>query len=270
MTSDIGYYQHMPISLRYVYEVHYLNKIRNHMKYIMIGMVLSIGILSCSKEQPEIHEENLQTEAPVTAAGLVSLDELEIGDEWNYLLFKGENYYDQANGNYTFTGDTLNVEVCGLKDGKYVVSEKITEGSTMFHEENDYYYYYPDSVFTNFWQVRNDSLIITQKDDPFFSSHILLGQTNSLNLLEFQDNLVEMNGWKTTYPYIESYVEAHVIDGEISGITYPFLNVLINNIAMAVDGDGLTYIYNRDDGIVSSSRYSWWTSTGVGWELIVD
>lgn len=237
------------------------------MKYLLIGIAFVVTIFSCSKETPKMYKEDLLLSLPTGSAAVISLDDLEIGDEFNYILFKAESYFDPTNTNIEYTGDTLNVEVCGFRDGKFVVSESFTPGSSIFNSTQDYFYGEQDSVYTNYWHIRNDSLIIEQKDDPQFISHLFIWNPISLNLQEFTENEVEMNGWKIDHPFSEANFESYVIDGEIGGLSYPYLNVLTNNAAMASDGDGYTVIYHRDHGIVSSSSYSAWTSQGVGWEL---
>jgi len=235
------------------------------MKQFILGLSLFLTLTSCSKQAPETFKENITTNVDIIPT---SLDNLEIGDEFNYILFLAESYIDPDNTNVEYPGDTLNVEVCGFKDGKFVVQEKITEGSAMFNNQTTYYYLGQDSIFTNFWHIRNDSLIIEQKDNNTFQSHLFLGHPISLNLLDFDDHQVEMNGWKTDFNVSEYNMESYVVDGEIGGFTYPYLNVFTNNYAMALDGDGFTFIYNRDHGVVSSSTYSSWTSEGIGWELL--
>jgi len=235
------------------------------MKHLIIGLTLLLTITSCSKQEPTVFTEEIAMEMLPTPN---SLDELEIGDEFNYILFLAESYVDPDNTNVEYPGDTLNVEVCGFRDGKFVVSEKLTPGSAIFSNPEFYYHLGQDSVYTNLWHIRNDSLIIEPKDDNSFNSHLFLGQPISLSLLEFDEIEVEMNGWKTDFSVSEYNMESYVIDGEIGGFTYPYLNVLTNNFAMAYDGDGFTYIYHRDHGIVSNSTYSAWTSEGIGWELL--
>lgn len=235
------------------------------MKYLLIGIALVVNIFSCSKEAPNTFKEDILLSLPAAPIGL---DDLAIGDEFNYILFKAESYQDPNNTNFEYTGDTLNVEVCGFRDGKFVVSESFTSGSSIFNSTQDYYFGEQDSVYTNYWHIRNDSLIIEQKDDPEFLSHLLKWNLMSLNLQEFTENEVDMNGWKIDHPFWESNFESHVIDGVIGGNSYPYLNVLTLNAAMAGDGDGFTIIYHRDNGVVSSSSYSAWTGQGQGWELL--
>jgi len=235
------------------------------MKHFILLFTLFLTINACTKQDPTVFKEDITTNI-----GLIptSLDELDIGDEFNYILFLAESYIDPDNTNVEYPGDTLNVEVCGFRDGKFVVSERITEGSAMLANDEFYYHLGKDSVYTNLWHIRNDSLIIEQKDNNTFQSHLFFGHPVSLNLLDFDITEVEMNGWKTSFNVSEYNKETYVIDGEIGGFTYPYLNVLTNNEAMASDGDGFTFIYNRDHGIVSSSTYSSWTSEGIGWELL--
>ncbi len=236
------------------------------MKNIIIGITLSLFAFSCSKETPEPIQMSIEN----TVSPAVGFDDLEVGDEFNYVYFLGESYYDTDNSNYQFTRDTLNFEVCGFKDGKFVVQEKITPASAILNEEVDYWLPQADSVFTYLMYVRNDSLITEQYKDMTFQSHLFNSEPRNLTLRPYVESDYDILGWKTTFPYHEDLKEIQINNADISGNIYPSLNVLMNNIAMAADGDGLSYFYSKEDGIVRTSRYSWWTSQGVGWELLIE
>ena len=64
----------------------------------------------------------------------------------------------------------------------------------------------------------------------------------------------------------EGYTENYTLFGK----TYGFLNVIVENSAMALDGNGETYVFSKPCGIVRSSTYSWWTQEGYGWDLLPD
>ena len=79
---------------------------------------------------------------------------------------------------------------------------------------------------------------------------------------------VEILGWKTSLNYCECRQTGYTENYTLFGKTYPRLNVLVENSSMAVDGNGETYVYSKSNGIVRFSTYSWWTQSGVGWDLL--
>lgn len=75
-------------------------------------------------------------------------------------------------------------------------------------------------------------------------------------------------GWKTSLPSWADRYEGYTKNYSLFGRTYSYLNVIVENSAMASDGNGETYIFSKPFGIVRSSTYSAWTSQGYGWDLI--
>lgn len=235
------------------------------MKNFILATIMILTICSCSKESPEIHQETIHNSPPVKAIGF---EDMQVGDEFSYLHFIGESYGDPENGNYAFTKDTLNFEVCGLRDGKFIVSERITPGSTILNEETDYYLPYADSIFTYFMFIRNDSLITEPFENKTFNSHLYKRKPINLSLAPFVENGTEIFGWKTTFPYHEGIQSVLIPNAEIAGSIYQDLNVYMLNVAMQLDGNGYSYSYNKESGMVRTATYSWWTSTAWGWEIL--
>ena len=79
---------------------------------------------------------------------------------------------------------------------------------------------------------------------------------------------VEITGWKISFPSWSERYEGYTENYMLFERTYPYLNVIVENSAMALDANGETYIFSKPFGIVRASTYSWWTSTGYGWDLI--
>ena len=230
------------------------------MRTVLLFLALIVSIMSCSKT------ENMQSGVVLPMQGF---DEWEIGDEFRYQLFMGGNFLDDDNPDYTVFADTLVLEVCGITDGRFVISEKLTPNSAIF-DSDDNYYYQKDSVYTNYWTIRNDSIVMEQKDDNTFNSHLFVGGVRSLSLEEFTENETELFSWKIAEPQGNYHGDFFVRDGVINGVEYPHMNVHGNLNAMAADGPGFLYFYNREDGFIRTATISGWTGTSVGWERIPD
>ncbi len=229
-------------------------------------IIISIVYFSCSKEGP--NDDSQESSA-------MNLDDLQPGQKFQFILLIGESYYDADNTSFVYTGDTLELEVLGIENDKYILKEALLPSSTVFQiSDNSYYWNHPDSVYTNYWYIQNDSLIFEPVDGgPYMRSHLLfhpfgLYGDSGIDLTEFTDAKVTLEGWKTSWPYVENQVELYAEDVELLGNKYDRLNVLIANIPMQVDGNGSTYIYSRQHGLVRTSTYSWWTSQGIGWDRI--
>lgn len=237
------------------------------MKFVLVYFCLYFLLTACNKNEPEVFQENISSTAPFAMSGL---DDLEIGDEFRYELFLGENYYDDDNPNFELRPDTLVLEVCGISsEGKYVISERFTEHSSIFTTEEIYYpYNNADSVFTNYWVIENDSLKLEEKAHDGVLSHLFLFSTPSLPLQEFDENETELFGWKIVGAIDEFNSNLFVKNGEIGNFIYEHINVVVDNYATVVDGPGFLYFYNRDDGIIRTTTYSSWTGMGVGWQRI--
>ncbi len=233
--------------------------------YHLFYFTVLMTIFACEKSETDPYYDTLSYTAPVNLAGF---DDLEVGDEYRYVYFLGENYFVQDNCNYEILSDTLEIEVCGIEDGKYVVSEKINPNSAML---NDDYYFFKDSVFVNYWSIRNDSLIIDQHpSNENFYSHLFLRNPNSLSLIEDMENETEICGWKTTDSGYEWETMQHALNDTIAGEIFPHINITINNVSMALDGPGYSFYYTLEDGILRTSEYSAWTGAGVGWERLLE
>ncbi len=83
----------------------------------LILILLFIGLLSCTKDEMHVDDTGFKN---------MDFDNLEIGDVFRYILLNGESIWDENNSNFNYTGDTLEVEVVDIQNGKYVVSESIS------------------------------------------------------------------------------------------------------------------------------------------------
>ena len=232
------------------------------MRSLLIIITVSMLLTSCVKDHQLSYDCNHGADLSMR---IMNLDQLVKGQKFRFLLFIGEVYDSETNNDFTYTEDTLEVEVLQAENGAYLISEKITAGSQMRRSDTPYYWGDPDKVYINTWRVRNDSLFVGA-GPSLWTSHLLFNHQFSLS--EFQAVEIEVRGWKTSYPYTESDVELYTNNFSLFCWDYDRLNVFINNSAMRVDLPGNTTFYNRENGIIRTSIYSWWTSEGIGWDRL--
>ena len=197
----------------------------------------------------------------------MDLDNLEVGQKFYYTLFTAEEVYNDENVDFTYTGDTLELEVISEGSGSFLIRERLTPKSNMLVNETNYYHHQePDYSAENYWTVLNDSLFLTDSLEAV-ESHLLT--RSKLNLINFEEEGVEMNGWKTSFPFSERDFQFYLLDYTLNEQFYDRLNVFINNTPMSYgDNDGATIVYSRNHGIVRSSRYDAWVGNGTGWDRI--
>lgn len=235
------------------------------MKNTSILFILTlITLAACNKSEP--FQQNMTNTPRVS---LLGFEDFEIGDEIKYQLFLGGNLLDDDNPDYEVRKDTLILEVCGVQDGRYVISEKLSASSEIF-SNGENYYHYEDSIFTNYWYAINDTIYMQPKGNNTYASHLFVGIPKALGLNEFSENETELFSWKISEPGGNYQGEFFVKDGIINDNLYPHINVYGNLYAMAADGPGFLYFYNREDGFLRTATISGWTGKAVGWERIKD
>ena len=192
---------------------------------------------------------------------------LKTGQKFRYILLVANGYYSQDSTNFIYTGDTLELEILDYDNEKYLISEKISPWSNMMINSDEYYWNVKDSVYSNYWLIRNDSLVIESKH-AYVRSHLMFIFLPKLSLKEFDGEEVQITGWKTSFPYTESNHELFTKNYTLLGENYERLNIHINNSFMQADGPGYTTIFSKEYGIVRTSTYSWWTGEGIGWDKL--
>jgi len=213
----------------------------------------------------------------------MNLTNFEEGQEFKYILLEGFDYRGETD-QFSYTGDTLILKVLETLNDSVLISERITEHSSMKKTTNHPYtnfHSWPemkDQVFTNYWIIRNDSLIFEGSEGKAFSSHLItdiwwLRNGRNLSLKVFAGQQVEITGWKTSYqyPYTEpSQVELELfaINYELFNKNYDHLNILIDNAALAGDASGKTTVYSKQHGIVKTSNYFTFPHIGIGWDRL--
>lgn len=217
---------------------------------------------------------------PVEIAGdpntsfLFDFDNLEIGQTFQFTLLSGERYFDnEAKDLFSYTNDTLEIELVDITEDVFTFEERILPTSAMFNSADNYYWMGKDSVYTHEWKIENDTLKITAVDELWIQSHLFFGGNFweggvFIPLYPFTGEEAAIDGWKTTKDYCECDMDLYTENFTLFGIQYDRLNIAIRNTPMQGDGNGSTYLYNITDGIVRSINYSWWTGKGLGWDRI--
>lgn len=201
---------------------------------------------------------DVSPEADQNVAANLVLTALEVGQESRYLGFVGENYRDADKTEFSYTGDTLIVEVVEQTSEGFVVEEYLSDGSvsdTLAQKTKIVY----------LLNVENDQLTATSRTGRGSASALY---RFNLDLSDGAGDEVQLAGWKTTLSYCECNKEGFLTGQQVLGKTYDRLNMIQENLGMAVDGPGFTYIYSGDDGMVRQYTVSWWTNTGEGWDLL--
>lgn len=196
----------------------------------------------------------------------ISFDNLAIGQKSTYLELIGEDYYNHSTENFVYTDDTLSLEIINQDANGFLVEERAhytgTVSNWLEHEKDSVYHYY--------FKVENDTLKIKPKNNPYLQSRIFgyhVGQTG-LPLAEYTNNTIAIQGWLTSVPYCECYHDGYTTNYTLFDETYDRLNVIVQDSPMALDGNGETYLWSKEHGLVRFVTYSWWTSTGHGWNLL--
>ena len=227
--------------------------------YFLFFLILATGI-SCTKSD----DIDCGCNNPPPETGNF-LENLNIGDKLYYTMLTGEDYHDQTQEIYNYTGDTLELEVVDKSDAGVVIIQRITAGSNMMLSDTANYYFNKDSVYTNTWKIEGDSLII-EPGGEFSQTHLLSVFRMKLN--DYNVPETGLTGWRTTYPYAEANTLLYTTDYTLFGHHYDTLSVYIRNQPMSYDGNGSTVVYSESTGIVRTSTYGWWTQHGYGWDRI--
>jgi hypothetical protein len=207
----------------------------------------------------------------------MDLMNLREGQIFRYVLLRGSDYFSN-NDNFYYCGDTLQLEVLDVDGDRFLISERVTDLSNMKVNNDESYYYYgvdKDATYTNYWIIRNDSLIFEPITDEFKShlivswvAHAYSAYNPNLPLGSFDGEEVQITGWKSSYPYYEGNVKLFTNNYNLLDHYYDFLNILINNYQLAGDLSGYTTVYSPRYGIVKTSTYDFWPSEGIGWDKL--
>lgn len=229
--------------------------------FVSVATLLATSLYSCKKE----HIRGGDT--PVESPDRIRFDSMAVGQKSKYLGLLGEEYF--ANNNiFHYTTDTLIWEVVGQDANGFLIRESMKYVGS--EPESPWFAYTKDQVIEFYLNFDNDTLRVTEPGKDFLSSRLVGYRTDDwrLPLNEFNSGFLQIDGWKTSLGYCTCRREAYTVDYEQLGATYPLLNVLVDNRAMAFDGNGETCIYSKRYGIVRFTLYSPWTQRGEAWNLL--
>lgn len=202
---------------------------------------------------------------PPPVANPIKFDAMAVGQKLHYKALLGYNYYSSTD-TFVYIQDTLQLEIIGQDDKGFLVEERLqyTNDSVVWFKNDR------DSIYHYYIRLENDTLRFMPLGSNYLASRIFENELvhSGLPLVAFNDQKVQINGWKTSLDYCECRRTAYAEDYTLFGKNYERLNILINNTAMALDGSGHTYMYSSSQGIARFSTYSWWTQNGYGWDLI--
>lgn len=191
----------------------------------------------------------------------------QVGQQSRFVLFKGEDYKSNTNFDFTYTNDTLVIEVLEKKSDGYYVREFLSPGSASLNGQNNVAF---ADLEIYYFLEKNGNLIRIKYPNFRQNSRLFLFPSEfggTINLEETVDPQVEVKGWKTNLPYSTGYVEA-ATSLDLFGKSYKNLNFMMDNRPMKQRGSGITHIYNKDYGMVRVSEYSSLTGKGYGWDLL--
>lgn len=202
---------------------------------------------------------------PASQAPAIQFEAMAVGQKSHYIALLGYDYYSTKD-TFVYTDDTLQLEIIAQDNNGYLIEETfqyVGDVSPWFEFEKD-------SIRRYYVKIRNDTLQFTPVGSPYLESHIFTYQTSQsgLPLADFSSPKIDIHGWKTSLDYCECRRTGYTEDYTLFGEHYDRLNILIANAPMAVDGNGDTYVYSRNKGIVRFSTYSWWFQNGYGWDLL--
>ncbi|MBK6263858.1 hypothetical protein JKA74_02320 [Marivirga sp. S37H4] len=204
----------------------------------------------------------------------MDLMNLKKGQIFRYVLLWGSDYYHSDT--FYYSGDTLQLEVLEVNGDSLLISETITDLSNMKFEQDYSYSWFSDrdAVHTNYWIMRNDSLIF-EPISGRFKSHLIghdhmtdIPYNINLSLRLFNEEEVEITGWRTSYPYTEDHVELFTNNYSLFGNQYDHLNINIYNLRLGSDAFGFTTVYSKEYGIIKTSKYLFFTKSGIGWDKL--
>jgi len=203
---------------------------------------------------------------PIPNPGPISFENLAIGQTSKYLGLWGEDYYNDNNDIFGYTDDTLELKIVGQDAQGFKVRES-------FHYVGDVVDWLKpdkDSVYYYYLEIVNDTLRIHPGQANNFLSRIFAYHTSKsgLPVANITSPKIEITGWKTAMTYCECRRTGFAENYSLFGQNYPLLNVVVENSPMSFDGNGETYVYSKSDGIIRFSTYSWWTQSGIGWDLL--
>jgi len=197
----------------------------------------------------------------------IRFDALAVGQISRYIGLNGYHYYPSiVNSPFEYTDDTLRLEIVAKDASGYKVAETLHYVGAV----NDWIDSQMDSTFYYYLRVSNDTLRITPINSNYVRSRIFAHHASryGIPLQKIESPKVEIKDWRTSLPSWADRWEGYTENYTLFDKTYDYLNVIVENTAMGLDGLGETYVFSKSYGIVRFSTYSGWTGEGYGWDLI--
>lgn len=234
-----------------------------NLKLLLCLMTICIlSLFSCNSNNDEMEDFIHEDSNPISFTNPV------VGQNSFYRGLYQNLRENGQESTYTSINDTLSVWVeKDLGGDKYLFLEALTEGSEN-HEFviSDTIGYVVDLSDPDVLQLGRID------DDPFVNSYSQLFDDveRSFSLLKLTEHEATINGYDIELPFDNElgYLPGYTENYELLGNTYVHLNVIINNEAMAFDGNGITILYSAENGVVQSLVYNGFSGIGIGWELL--
>ncbi|MEI6410814.1 MAG: hypothetical protein WCR52_15600 [Bacteroidota bacterium] len=190
---------------------------------------------------------------------------MQVGQKSRYLMLRGQHYFDQNNyDQFEYLPDTLIVEITAQNGPDFTFKEYFTNGSAPVGSGS--YVVYQSNALTYLARVENDTFKTILNGAQ--SSRLFRFGKVALPLAHFSSNPTSIQGWKTTLPVNQSFITAYTTNYNLFEKVWPFLDIMIDNKYLALDGPGATYIYESQTGIARTSSYSTGALYGYGFDFL--
>lgn len=235
--------------------------------FILFALLSSVSLLvpACTRcHEPEDLIDPVVIDPP--PANQIRFDSLAVGQRSRYLGFEGYGYYGGNGSEFSYSDDTLILEIVGQDANGFRVAETLHYVDTV----SNWYDQQRDSTYFYYLTIQEDTLHLVPSATNYVRSRLFVyyQHNDGLYLVPLVGTEVSIKGWKSGFPYCECWRHGFTKNYLLFDKTYAYLNVLMQDSPMQVDGNGHTYVYSAQHGIVKLSQYSWWTSTGYGWDLL--
>lgn len=232
--------------------------------FLLLTLML-ISVVACKKNE-EKDPGDQHNHPPAFNGPALRFDNLAVGQGARFIGLNGEQYSSSGVNIFEYTDDTLQLEIIAENANGFLVKESLYYTG----EVNEWLSPDKDSIYQFYIKIVDDTLRFGAAGSSYLYSRIFGYSTSKqgLPLANFSNQTIEIDGWKTKLGYCECRQSGYTENYTLFGENYPFLNVLVENAPMSFDGNGETFVYSKTAGIVRASTYSWWTSTGIGWDLL--
>lgn len=188
----------------------------------------------------------------------------EIGQISNYHFLEGRQITnDDVLDDFDLKAAVIGLEIIDQDHNGYLIEETMRPRS-----EEAPHWYKPDSTYQYYMKIDQENQEVTfyDPDDDQIMSIFFGYDPITLSLVPFTNQEIEIIGWKTTLPFCICEQTAYTNDYILNGVSFNYLNIYINNWNYGYHGEGYTYVYSADYGIVHFMSYH--ELSAYGWNLI--